>query len=210
LVINLPAFILFVIVLALVLSPALLWLTDVTALGVIGTVATVGLFFVYVFLAIIVAAALSLFKHFFRRKSALQDLGPVEAIKAGFGLVKANLKDVLLTWLVMVGIQIGYAIAMIPVVFLLLAVAAVSGGLLGVTVGGLSSMFAGDLQAIIAGVIAGVPIFLLLLVAPLVFLGGLKETYVSSAWTLAYREALALEALEDDSPEAAHDQAAAL
>jgi hypothetical protein len=31
-------------------------------------------------------------------------------------------------------------------------------------------------------------VFILILVIPLVFLGGLEKTYISSAWTLAYRE----------------------
>lgn len=43
---------------------------------------------------------------------------------------------------------------------------------------------------------AGVPIFFLLLAAPLAFLSGLKETYIPSSWTSAYRELQALGSLD--------------
>jgi hypothetical protein len=38
------------------------------------------------------------------------------------------------------------------------------------------------------GLALGIPIFLLVLVAPLVFLGGLREVFVSSLWTFTYRQ----------------------
>jgi hypothetical protein len=47
----------------------------------------------------------------------------------------------------------------------------------------------------------GIPIFILVVAAPSVFLGGLAEVYKSSVWTLSYRELRALEGLENDSGE---------
>jgi hypothetical protein len=44
---------------------------------------------------------------------------------------------------------------------------------------------------IVAGVAAGV-LFILVLAVPLTFLDGLKETFLSSTWTLTYRELRAL------------------
>ncbi|MBC8507907.1 MAG: hypothetical protein H8D34_23820 [Chloroflexi bacterium] len=52
------------------------------------------------------------------------------------------------------------------------------------------------MQSLVAGLVAGVPILLLCIVAPLAFLSGLKETYVSTSWTLAYREIRAIENLD--------------
>jgi hypothetical protein len=45
---------------------------------------------------------------------------------------------------------------------------------------------------ILAGVV-GLPIFVLLIAAPWIFLGGLMEVFKSSVWTLSYRELRALE-----------------
>jgi hypothetical protein len=45
------------------------------------------------------------------------------------------------------------------------------------------------------------PLFILIMAAPLVFLGGLAEVFKSSVWTLTYRELHALEGLENNSGE---------
>jgi len=45
---------------------------------------------------------------------------------------------------------------------------------------------------ILAGVV-GLPIFILVMAAPWIFLGGLMEVFKSSVWTLSYRELRALE-----------------
>jgi hypothetical protein len=205
LIINVPVFLAFALLTLVVLSPLLLWATDNTAVSVIGTVAAVGLFFLVVVLAIITAAALSLFKRFFYRTCILAEMGVIDSIKQGYQLVRANLKDVATLWLILIGINLGFTLAIIPVVFLLLAIAAVVAGLLGLTVSGVSSLFAGDSQSLIAGLVVGVPLFFLLLVAPLIFLSGLKETFISSSWTLAYREVRALGSLD---PETEMDQGA--
>jgi len=42
----------------------------------------------------------------------------------------------------------------------------------------------------------GIPIFVLTVAVPLAFLGGLREVFLSSTWTLTYREILALESTE--------------
>ncbi len=196
LVIDVPVFLAFVLLFLIVLSPSLLWFTENTVAGIIGTVAAVGLFFLVVFLAILVSAALSLLKRFFYRVCVLEGLGPIDAIKEGYQMVRANFKDAIIMWLILIGISIGFSIAMIPVALLLVVIALVIGSLLGLTVGGVSSIFAGDMQSLVAGLVAGVPIFLLFFIVPLGFLSGLKETYVSTSWTLAYREIKTLHNLD--------------
>jgi len=44
----------------------------------------------------------------------------------------------------------------------------------------------------------GIPIFLLVMVTPLALLGGLREVFRSSAWTLTHRELRALEKLQPE------------
>ncbi len=199
LIINVPVFVVFLLLFLLVLSPLLLWTTENMVASVIGTITTIGLFFLVVVLAMILAAALSIFKRFFYRTCVIEGAGVIESIKMGYKLVRANLKDVITMWLILIGINLGFTLAIIPVVFLLLAIAAVVAGLLGLTVSGVSSLFAGDSQSLVAGLVVGVPLFFLLLVTPLVFLNGLKETFISSSWTLAYRETRALGSLDPET-----------
>ena len=59
--------------------------------------------------------------------------------------------------------------------------------------GGIATLFAEGPLPYILGAAVGVPIFLLVVVAPILFLNGLYETYTSSAWTLTFREVRALE-----------------
>jgi len=81
----------------------------------------------------------------------------------------------------MTGIRFAFTIALIPVFFVLLALAGLLGGALGYAVYTLA-----DSVGWAIGV--ALPIFLLVLVVPLTFISGLYETFKSSAWTLAYRE----------------------
>jgi hypothetical protein len=82
------------------------------------------------------------------------------------------------------------------VVILLIAVGVLLGGGSLVAVRGLMGLALSETAAwIVAGVAAGV-LFILALAVPLTFRGGLKGTFLSSTWTLTYRE---LRALRDPS-----------
>jgi hypothetical protein len=201
LVITLPTVIGFILLFGIAIAPFFLWMTDNTTAAMIGTVAGIGLFFLMIFLAIFVSAALSLLKRFIFRVVVLEDVGPVVAIGRGFQIVRENFKAVILMWLIIVGIALGFALFMIPVSLLMLALSALAAGALGLSVGGIASLFSTNTISIIAGAAAGVPVFLLLMITPLVFLSGLKETFISTSWTLTFREVLALESIESEIEE---------
>jgi hypothetical protein len=199
LVIGIPVAGAFFLLFLVALAPLLLWTTGSDAAGALGTVATVGLVFLLILLAIVVAVVLTLLTRFFRRVCALEGLGVIESIQQGYGVVRRHLKDVAIMWLIMAGVGLGVGVALFIVVILLLAVGVLLGGLPALLVGWLaSSMFEGPMPWILAAAV-GVPIFLLVLVVPLLFLGGLIEVFKSSVWTLTYRE---LRALERAEPEA--------
>ena len=103
-------------------------------------------------------------------------------------MVRQNLRDVGLMWLIAVGLRIGWVILMIPIVLLLLVVSGGLGAVLALLAGGLTGLAFEGAAPWIVGFLVGIPIFLLLFVAPLAFLSGLFETYLSSTWTLTYRE----------------------
>jgi hypothetical protein len=203
LLITLPTIAAFILLLLITGAPLLLWLTRSTALGVIGTVATVGLFFLFIFLAIIVGTVLSLLIKFFWRACVLEGLGVTDSIRHGFDVVRRHLKDVVIMWLIMVGIRIGWVIALvfisillIPVILLLIVVGGIVGGLPALAVWGLTSIFFEGVVPWILAALIGAPIFILIVAVPWLFLGGLMEVFKSSVWTLTYRELCALESLE--------------
>ena len=107
-------------------------------------------------------------------------------------MLRRNLKDVGVMWLIMAGVHIGWPIAIAPVVILLIAVGVLLGGGSLLAVRGLTGLALSEAAAwIVAGVAAGA-LFILVLAVPLTFLDGLKETFLSSTWTLTYRELRAL------------------
>ncbi len=203
LLIGLPTALVFILLFLLTLAPLLLWITDSTAPRAIGTVATIGLSFLILLLLIVVVTVISLLMKFFWRACALEGLGVIESLRQGFGVVRHHWRDVLVMWLIMIGVGIGWIIAMIaitivlfPVILLLIVVGGVLGGLPALLVGGLASLFFdGAVPWILAAVIGG-PIFILVVAAPWIFMGGLMEVFKSSTWTLTYRELRALEGLE--------------
>jgi hypothetical protein len=198
LLIGLPTAVVFILLFALALAPLLLWATESRVAGVIGTVAAIGLFFMTLFLAIVVGTVLSLLMHFFRRVCALEELGVIESIQQGYAVVRRHLKDVGIMWLIMFGLGIGWMLLMIPVTILLLIVAAMLGGFPALLVGGLASLaFKGAVPWILAAAV-GIPIFILVIAVPGLFLSGLMEVFKSSTWTLTYRELRALEGMEPE------------
>ena len=196
LVVGVPLLLLFL----LAFAPLLLWITKSVVAGVIGTVTTVGLFFLLVFVAIVIAVVLALLKHFFRRTCALESLGVSDSLREAYGVVRRNLKEVVVVWLIMVGLRIGLTILaiplliiIIPVMLLLILVAGVLGGLPALVVGLLASLILEGAVPWILGALVGIPIFILVIAVPWVFLGGLVETFKSSVWTITYRELRAAE-----------------
>ena len=200
LLIGLPVVVAFILLFVLVAAPLLLWTTKSTAIGVFGTMTTVGLGFLVTLLLIVVITVLSLLRRFFWRACAVEELGVIESIRQGFGIVRQHPKDVVIMWLIMIGVQIGWVIALIataivlfPAIILLIFVGGVLAGLPALLIGGLAGLiFEGAVPWILAGVV-GVPIFILVMAAPWIFLGGLMEAFKSSVWTLSYRELRALE-----------------
>jgi hypothetical protein len=203
LLITLPTIAAFILLFLIAGAPLLLWLTGSMTWGVIGTVAAVGLFFLFIFLAIIVGTVLSLLIKFFWRACVLEGLGVTDSIRHGFDMVRRHLKDVVIMWLIMVGIHIGWIIALvfatimlIPVTLLLIVVGGIVGGLPALVVWGLTRIFFEGAVPWIMAALIGAPIFILIVAVPWLFLGGLMEVFKSSVWTLTYRELRVLESLE--------------
>lgn len=193
LLIGVPAALGAFLLIALSLAPLLLWTTHSNILGAAGTVATIGLFFLAILFVIVAFVAISVFKEFFWRACILEGKGVIDSIRHGFAMVKRRLGNVALMWLIMLGVGLGFTIAMIPVVLLLIVLGLAIGGVPGYLVGLLVSQAAEGAAPWIIGALVGVPIFILVIGVPSLFLGGLYQVFTFNVWTLTYRELRALE-----------------
>lgn len=181
-----------VLALAVVAAPLLLWLTQSSAARVVGTVLAIGLFILFLLALILAAAAVSILMQLVHRAIVLENRGVTDAFRRGWEMFRGRLGDNIIMGLILFGIGLAFSLVLIPVFFLVLVLAAITGGLPGLLAGGITSLFAHGAAPAIVGAIIGVPIFLIVLIVPLVFVGGLFETYKSSVWTLTFRELLAL------------------
>ena len=190
-------------VLAVALSPLLLWTTRSAPAGIAGTAITVGLFFLWVLLTIVVGVALSPLMQVIRRACAVEGLGAIASIRRGVATVRGHLKEVVVVWLIWISTRLLWMFAAVPVLIVIspvmllsIALGAALGGVPAAVVGGaLSLLLDGPFPWIVGGVV-GLPIFIVVTIAPMLFLGGLVEVFKSNTWTLTYRELRALESTE--------------
>jgi hypothetical protein len=211
--IKLPVALAFLVLSALVLSPLLLWTSGSTAAGVIGTLFTTGLFFLMIVVALAVSLVLSPLVQVARRACGVEGLGVGASIRRGFATLRHHLQPVAVVWLSWLGVRLAWTLAALPILILISPVLLVSlmggivaGGLPAVAVGGLLSLFLESPFSWIVGVVVGLPIFVLVTLAPMFFLEGLVEVFKSSTWTLTYRE---LRVQEAGAPERARKRDAA-
>jgi hypothetical protein len=161
-----------------------------------GIVAAIGLAFMVIFLVFLVAVALSLVLETVYRVIVLGGTGVMDGLRQGWQLVRRNFKDVFVMWLILIGIQLGFFIVMVPVVLLLGFIGVVLGGGAGISAYLLIQMVANPVMAAIIAVFLGGGLFVGLIGLPLLFINGLKETYLSTVWTLVYRSLVAPVAAE--------------
>jgi hypothetical protein len=210
LLINLPLTLASILLFLLALSPLLLWISGSTAAGIAGTTATAGMLFLVIALLVVISVVLSPLMQVIRRACGVEGLGVIASIRRGFAVARGHLKETVVVWLIWIGIRLLWMFATVPVIIVLLpvtllfiVVGAVLGAVPAVVVGGLLTLFFEGAVPWIVGAVAGLPVFILIMIAPMLFLGGLVEVVKSSIWTLTYRELGALESAErEPAPEA--------
>ena len=181
LVIGIPFAIAVILLLALALSPLLLLTVDSDALRVLGIVLTIGLVLLAIGVLIVAGVIVNTAKRFMHRQAALQGRSIGESIVLGYQMVRANLKDAAVMWLLMLGVGFGWGIVMIPVFIIVMLLAAAVGGLPAWAIWQAT-------ETLWLTLLVGIPLFFLIMIPPLVFLNGLYLVFQSSTWTLTYRE----------------------
>jgi len=198
LIIDLMAALAAILLFVLIFAPLPLWVNGAEGVIFVFAFLTGGLFFLGIAAVIVLAALTSVWKRLARQACALDGMGVTEAVGQGFTLVRRHLRDVGLTWLITAGVGLGWAAAVVPLVILLLGAGLIIGGLPGLAAAGLAGGGGSEEVPVFVGLAVGLPILLLVLIGPLVFLDGLREVFVSSLWTLTYRELQGLAAVEPE------------
>jgi hypothetical protein len=127
------------------------------------------------------------------RRCVLEDLGPWEAFKEAWALIRRHLGPAALQWLLLVGLRIAWGIVLIPINLLLVFVALFVSGLPALLVGGLASAVASWPWGLGLGLLVFVPTFIVVVAVPNIVLGIFATVYHSTVWTLTYRELMALD-----------------
>ena len=125
-----------------------------------------------------------------RRASCLDGLGIFASIWHGLRLMRAQLGGVGLTWLVVVGLDLVYPILAVPIMIALAAAGLAVGGSLALLLGALLSLVLAKATAWTIAIIFCAVLMVLAVVVPMSLLGGMREVFKSSAWTLTFSEAV--------------------
>ena len=179
--------------LGLAALPLLLWLTPNQPLSILATIVSVALELLIILGLIVLILGLSVIMPYSRRRVVLEKQGIRDALRQGLAMVRASLVDTGLLWLLLAGIRIGWSLVMIPIIIVLILVAAVIGGL----PAGVAWLVT---QGWVWPAIVGGTLFVLVLIPAAAFVMGLFEAYTSASWTLAYREVSAKHALPVAAP----------
>jgi len=201
LVIDIPVIVAFLLLFALAFTPLVFGLRGSTPSTLIaGSLLTSGLFVIGIVLAVFAGTLLSVLKRFFRQACALESLGVLASFRRGWAVVRRKPADVLVMWLIMLGIALGWGIVialsflvLFPLLILFMLLGGVAGALPAYLVFLLSNLVFEGAVPILLAVLVGLPIFILVMLAPWWCLGGLMEVFKSSAWTLTYRDLCAVE-----------------
>lgn len=124
-----------------------------------------------------------------RRACCLEGLGVFASIWRGFRLMRAQWQGIGVVWVAAVGLELAYPLLVAPLAVLLLAAGVLSGGLLALAVGGLLSLAAAKATAWTVAGVVGFVLLALVVVVPMSLADGLRETFLSALWTLAFRQA---------------------
>jgi len=192
------------------LLPVLIAINGSPAAITIGVLLMISLMLVSVAAMIVMWIAGMVTVQLARRASCLEGLGVLASIWRGFRLMRAQLGGVGLTWLVIVGLDLVYPILVAPVGILLAAAGLAVSGLLALVLGALLALVLAKTIAWTIAIIVGVVLLVLAVAIPMTLLGGLREVFKSSAWTLTFREAVRNQSIKSPSaPQPALQQVSA-
>ncbi len=163
-------------------TPLLLGVGGGEATTAAGIVASIGMGLVVFLVIIIAATVINLWLRFAYRICVLENKGVMDSLKKAWFVLRHSLKDIALTWLILVGVRIAFGIVMIPIGLVLVGIAIAIVGGLGLGLYALATEISSGL------VVIAVVFLILLLTIPITLVRGVVESFLESVWTLVYRE----------------------
>lgn len=195
LVLGVLAFVGFIVVFGLAVAPILLSIGSRDAVIIIVGIGTAGLLILAGCLWLAALVVLSFLLQPIRRACALEDQSLWASVRQGLSLTRHHLKEVGLLWLVWIGIRVLWApigaavlIILTPVLLLTILLGGVVSSIPAVLIGITARIFVGGLTPWLMGALAGLPVFIVVMISPMLFVSGFVEIYKSCIWTLAYRD----------------------
>jgi hypothetical protein len=179
-IIMIPFIVLIMLGVFFAIGPAIALASVGKAMSILGILWGVGVGLGVVLLIIIVAVALSalvtLTRELAFRACVLDKRGVFDALRAAFALVRTRTREVVLMWLLLLGINLAISLLTIP-----LALTAV-GGLVGP-----AFLVFNATRSVPVAIVAALPFVLVIAFAGVV-ISGVYLTFRSAVWTLSYRE----------------------
>jgi len=173
---------------ALIFGTLPLWIEGSETTIFTGAILTGGLFFIAIFVLILTGMLVSLLKIFARRACILDGMGVTASVHRAFTLLKRDFKQVLPMGLVKLGVNLSWPAVIGSFLVLIFGVGVLLGGLPTLLIGNVTDFAsAGELTKFVA-VSIGAVVLTLLLAAPLVWLDGMRQVFLSSLWTMTYRD----------------------
>ena len=192
---NLLTAIGFIVVFGLAAAPILLAIGSNEAILITAGIGTFGLLALASGFGVAAAVVLSFVLQPIRRACALEDQSLWSSIRQGLSLTRHYLKEIGLLWLVWMGIRLLWALAgtvavilLAPVLLLTILLGCLVSSIPAIVLGVTARIFLGGLTPWLMGALAGLPVFIVVMISPMLFVSGLVEIYKSSIWTLAYRD----------------------
>lgn len=140
-----------------------------------------------------------------RRACVLEEQSLVTSIRQGIRMMKHHPAEFGLIGLVWLGIRLVWVplagmilLLLVPVFLMTTLLGVMVGGMPAFLVVGIANLFTDGITAWIMGVLAGIPTLVVIMISPMLFLGGLLEVYLSSIWTLAYRDLRAVRGVVEE------------
>ena len=183
LVIGIPVFIITLVLILLAMSPLLLLLINDSAGAIAGgVVLTIIAVLLMIVILMIIGAIVAPIQEISWRRAVLDGQGVIASVGDSFGIIRRNLKDVIIVVLLMMGVGLLWVfVFLLTVLPLSLLAAVVLGGLPAGLVYLISNSWLG-------AAVAGIPLAIIAMVLVISFGTGLFYVYQSTFWTLAYLE----------------------
>lgn len=179
LVITLPLAVFAILLLAMAASPLILLTAHSDWVKGVGVFSAIGLIVGWIFLILVVAMAITILEQFWWRAAVLDDRPTFAAIRRGWQLVRNHLKDVLIMWLLMLGVGILFTLLLIPLLLVLAALVAAVAGLPGYFI-------YQSTHSWLPTLLWALPTTIILLILPLTFIQGLYLIFKTEVWNQVY------------------------